>query len=393
MKLKIVSFLIAIVSAVQVIMPLNAKADGGNYISADTVSIEKMLEEIPADEIIVTECHTGKILFEKNSVQEREISHLTKLMTLLIAAEKLESGEISLDDKVTVSANANSMEGSQIWLDKGEKIRLEELIKSISIGNANDACVALAEHISGSEKDFTDEMNSKAKLLDMAGTHFADCTGMSDQSRSNAADMALLAAEIVKYKSLAGYLTVWRDFVRDGKAELVSQNRLVRTYNGITGMKACSSRSAGECSVVTAEKNGMCICVVILGCESSEARESASKKLLDMSFDAFQIYSPEIAKDMLKDIPVTGGEYHKIKVEFGTITPVIIPRGSYNLVEVRFEKKEEIAAPVKKNETVGKLSCILNNETILKTELRSAESVKKMNFKFGFLKLLYNLIG
>jgi len=387
------SLLIAAVSAVQFIMPLNAKADGGNYISADTVSIEKMLEEIPADEIIVTECHTGKILFEKNSVQEREISHLTKLMTLLIAAEKLESGEISLDDTVTVSANANSMDGSQIWLDKGEKIRLEELIKSISIGNANDACVALAEHISGSEKDFTDKMNSKAKSLDMAGTHFADCTGMSDQSRSNAADMALLAAELVKCKSLTKYLTVWRDFVRDGKAELVSQNRLVRTYSGITGMKACSSRSAGECSVVTAEKNGMCICVVILGCESSEARESASKKLLDMSFEAFQIYSPEITKDMLKDIPVTGGEYHTIKVEFEAITPVIIPRGSYNSVEVRFEKKEEIAAPVKKNETVGKLSCVLNNETILKTDLRSAESVKKMNFKFGFLKLLYNLIG
>lgn len=363
-----------------------------NSVTADTVSIEQMLREITAEEIIVTECVTGKVLFEKNSQVKREISHLAKLMTLLIAAEKLESGEISLDDTVTVSAEANAMEGAQIWLDKGEKIRLEELIKAISIGNANDACVALAEHMGGSEAEFVKLMNKKANKLGMENTSFADSTGMSQETVSTAYDLSILAAELIKHENLKEYLTIWLDTVRDGKAELVSQNRLVRTYNGITGLKACGSKSAGECSAVTAERNGMKVAVIILGSDTSENREAAAKKLLDMSFESFQIYMPEITKDMVKKIDVKGGETDKVKVSFGEIKPVIIPRGAYSSVEIDFEKRESIEAPVLKGQKAGKLVCRLGEEVFFSADLKTCSEVKKMNFKCGFLKLMYNLL-
>lgn len=368
-------------------------ADGGAVSAAtETVSVEQLLEEIPAEEIAAVECTTGKVLFEKNSQEKREISHLAKLMTLLICAEKLDSGEITLDDEVTVSAEANAMQGSQIWLDKGEKIRLEELVKSITVGNANDACAALSEYMGGSLGGFTDMMNKRAKSLGMENTHFADCAGMSAETVSCAYDLALLSGELLKYDFLRDYLTCWTDTVRGGKAELVSLNRLVRTYSGITGMKCCASQSAGECGVFTAERSGMKIAVVILGCDTSENRDKYAKKLLDMCFDMFELYTPEITKDMLKKAEVTNGEQQSVKVQFSKIDAVVIPRGASGQVEIEFKREDTLAAPVKKGQKLGTLCCKMNGETLIKANLTAKSNVKKMNVPFGFLKLMYNLL-
>lgn len=361
-------------------------------VSAEEISIEKMLSDIPAEEIIVTECTTGKVLFEKNSQEKHPISHLTKLMTLLITAEKLESGKIYLDDKVTVSAAANSKDDPQIWLDKGEKIRLEELVKAITVGNANDASTAIAEHIAGSEESFSELMNKRAKKLGMNSTHFTDSCGTDEETFSTAYDMSILAAELSEHEEIRPYTTEWLTTVRDGKAELVSQNRLVRTYSGITGMKACSSKTAGECSVVTAEKGDMKIAVVILGCSTSEDRESAAKKLLDMSFESFQLYTPEVTDEMLEDIPVTGGEEAFVNVSFSELEPVIIPRGAGSSIEVKFEKSEQLKAPVKKGQKAGSITCFYGEEKVFSADLKTNNGVKKMNIKCGFLKLLYNLL-
>lgn len=372
---------------------VSAFADGGAVAaSTETVSVEQMLEDIPAREIAAVECTTGKVLFEKNSLEKREISHLAKLMTLLICAEKLDSGEISLDDEVTVSAEANAMQGSQIWLDKGEKICLEELLKSITVGNANDACAALSEYLGGSTDGFTDMMNKRAKALGMENTHFADCAGMNAETVSCAYDLALLSGELLKYDFLRDYLTCWTDTVRGGKAELVSLNRLIRTYSGITGMKCCASQSAGECGAFTAERRDMKIAVVILGCDTSENRDKNAKKLLDMCFDMFELYTPEVTKDMLKKVQVTGGEQQSVKVEFSKISPVIIPRGASGQVEIDFQREDTIAAPIKKGQKLGTLCCKMNGETIIKANLTAKSKVKKMNVPFGFFKLLYNLL-
>lgn len=368
-----------------VYMGINASAEGA-------VSIEKMLDDMPAKHIIVTECNTGTILFEKSSQDKCAISHLAKLMVLLIAGEKLRSGELDMDEYVTVSANANSKEGAQIWLDKGEKIRVEELIKAITVGNANDACTALAEHIAGDEQSFTMLMNSKAKELDMNDTYFADCCGMNLATASTAEDMSKLAAELVKYDMLTPYFTTWLDTVRDGKAELVSQNRLVRTYKGITGLKACCSAETGECSIVTAERNGMHICVVILCCDSSGNREDIAKKLLDESFHSFSIYFPEIDEHFLEDIPVSGGVDREAKVAVDGLRPMIISKGTSSSFDIEYEKEEVLMAPVEKGIHAGAVKCTFGDEIIFECELKTAENIGKMDVKSALKKLMYNML-
>ncbi|SEK93863.1 D-alanyl-D-alanine carboxypeptidase family protein [Ruminococcus albus] len=359
--------------------------------SAETVSIEDMLEAMPAEEIIAVECSTGQMLMEKNSAEVREVSHLAKLMLALLAAEKIEKGELSLTDTVTVSAKANSMPAPQIWLDKNEKITAEELIKAITISNANDAAVALAEYIFGSTDEAVDDMNTKAKSLDMISTTYADVCGLDERTLSNAADTAILASEFVKHDILTPYFTSWIDHVRDGKAELVNLNRLVRTYKGITGLKACSSSSAGECTVVTAKRGKMEIAVVVLGCTDRTLCDDIAKKLLDMCFDMYSLYIPEITEDMLENIPVLLGEKSKVSVGFDKLPAVVVPKGSSASFDISFDKVEELSAPVKKGQVCGKLECRYGDQVIYSADLVAEWGVKQKTFAHC-MKILLNYL-
>ena len=361
-------------------------------IAAETVSVEDMLNAMPANEIVAVECSTGKVLFEKNSAETTEISHITKLMLILLVAEKLNSGELSLDDIVSVSANANAMSAPQIWLDVGEKITVDELLKAVTVGNANDAAVALAEHIYDSTEAAVKEMNRKAKELDMNSTTFADVCGTAEQTLSNAADIGILAAELVKFDILTPYFTSWIEYVRDGKAELVNLNRLVRSYKGITGMKACSSVKAGECIVATARKRNMNIAVVVLGCDKRENCDDIAKKLLDMCFESYSLYSPDIEPKMLEDIPVSHGEEKKVPVSFGKLTPEVIPKGSSSSFDIRFQKEDELVAPVKKGQVCGRIRCFYGETEIYSAELFASKAVKENSFKFSLKQLLAYLI-
>ena len=348
----------------------------------ETVSVERMLEAMPAREIIAVECTTGQILLEKNSAETIEISHIAKLMLALLAAEKVENDELSLTDTLTVSAKANSMPAPQIWLDKNEKICAEELVKAITIGNANDAAVALAEHIFGSTEKAVAEMNRKAKTLDMNSTVYFDVCGLDERTLSNAADTAILAFELVKHDILTPFFTSWIDNVRGGKAELVNRNRLVRTYKGITGMKACSSLSLGECSVVTARRGMMDIAVVVLGCTDRSQCDDIAKKLLDMCFDVYSLYTPEITADMLEKITVSGGEKSCVPVTFGDLPSVVVPKGSSASFDIIFDKDDTLTAPVKPGLVCGKLVCKYGNDVIYSAELVTKIGVKQKNFKF-----------
>ena len=361
-------------------------------IAAETVSVEDMLNAMPANEIVAVECSTGKVLFEKNSAETTEISHITKLMLILLVAEKLNSGELSLDDIVSVSANANAMSAPQIWLDVGEKITVDELLKAVTVGNANDAAVALAEHIYDSTEAAVKEMNRKAKELDMNSTTFADVCGTAEQTLSNAADIGILAAELVKFDILTPYFTSWIEYVRDGKAELVNLNRLVRSYKGITGMKACSSSAAGECAVVTARRRDMDIAVVIIGCDRRENCDDMAKKLLDMCFDGYSLYSPEPTAEMLEKIPVTGGEQKKVAVTFGKLPAAVIPKGSSSSFDIKFEKEEQLTAPVKKGQVCGRLICTLGGREMYSAELVTEKAVRKISFAFNLKQLLINML-
>ena len=310
---------------------INASASSpAEYVQADTNSLSDntIMGDVNARAAILTETSTGSILADKNAHDKLPISHLAKLMTVLITAEKLDSGDLKLTDKVTVSANANSKEAPQIWLDVGESITVDELLKSITVGNANDACTALAEKIGGTESEFITLMNKKADKLGMQDTHFADVCGTDENTVSTAYDLSLLAREIVKHDSLTEYFSIWLCNVRNNAVELVSTNRLIRTYNGCFGLKSCASDKAGECLISVANKGNMSVCCVILGALDSDSKFSSAKTVMDYGFTTFQIYEPDIPDEIMKNIKVNNGEKNDVSVKVKSLSNVVIPRGA-----------------------------------------------------------------
>lgn len=391
---KLICAATAVIMSISVIAAVFADGDGNTYdMAASEVSESNFLDGITAQSAIVVESTTGTVLGEKNADEQRSISHLAKLMTLLIAAEKIQAGELSLDDTVTVSAHANSMTGTQIWLEVGEKISVEELIKSITIGNANDGCVALAEKISGSEEEFVKLMNYKADLLDMTNTHFVDSTGVDKGTVSNARDLAILASKIIKLKDFTSYYTTWIDNIRNQSVELVSTNRLIRTYKGITGLKSCSSADCGECLIATANRNDMSVCVVLLGSNTNDDKFSEAKKLLDGAFSSYEIYTPEIDKEVFEKIKVTGGEKLEADVEVRGLTPIVIEKGTYPSITCDFSKEESLSAPVSQGQKVGEIVYKLDDNVILKGDILCKNKINKIGFSFALKKVLLNLLN
>lgn len=381
--------------------PLSLAAGGADrsfvrtdaVIPADTAEAEDIPEDCSASSVIVTETSTGRVLFEKNSSEQRDCGHFAKLMVLLLAAEKIDSGDISLSDTATASAYANSRQGAQIWLDKGEKITVEELVKSVTVGNANDGCAALAEYVCGSEEDAVRLMNLRAESLGMTSTVYTDSTGTEEGNLTTAADTAVLCRELLKYRNMTEYLTCWLDNVRGGKAELVNLNRLVRTYKGVTGMKAWSGETAGSCTAVTAERGDMSVCAVLLGCLTNEDRDAEAKKLLDLSFQTYEVYTPEIPSGLKLKINIAGGTRLEGRLEIEGLEPVIIPRGAYRSVECVYTLEDSLSAPVKKGDKAGEIIYTMGEETVAKGNLVSAENINKMDLRCGFNKLLYNLLS
>lgn len=376
---------------------LSAFADGdrrsNEAYQAYSPAESGILDGISAESAVVIETKTGTVLAQINPDEKRSVSHLAKLMTILIAAEKISCGELSENDTVTVSAHANSMSGTQIWLNVGEKITVEELLKSITIGNANDACVALAEKIAGSEESFVSLMNEKALQLGMSNTVYADCTGISENTVSTAGDTAVLSCEILKYDFLTPYLTTWIDKVRSQETELVSTNRMIRTYKGVTGLKSCASSESGECLAVSSSRSDMSVCAVLLGCSSDDAKFSDGKKALDGAFGSFEIYTPEIPDEVYEKIRVNGGEEMETAVATENTDPIIIPKGSYPSVECEFTKAENIDAPVSKGQALGKINFTLDGEKIIEGSIVSETAVEKIGFVFALKKVLLNLLN
>ncbi|MGN0612827.1 MAG: D-alanyl-D-alanine carboxypeptidase family protein, partial [Porcipelethomonas sp.] len=227
---------------------------------------------------VLAEASTGTVIKGENENVRVPQGTLCKLMTVLLTAEEIEDGKLAADTVLTASANANSQSGAVIWLMQGEKINVDELLKAVVIGNANDASVVLAEHIGGDEQGFVDMMNARAFELGMRDTVYKSCTGADAEGQySTARDTAVLAAELLKHDFLKNYFTVWMDRVRDGQTELVNENRLVRTYEGITGMKAGHSEQSGYTLVLTAERDSNAFIAVVLGCNDKDERFSMGK--------------------------------------------------------------------------------------------------------------------
>lgn len=345
-----------------------------------------------AKSAIMIEASTGEILFQKNKDEKLPPASMTKMMSMLLIIEEIEKGNLKWDEVITASSNAASMGGSQIFLEAGEKMTVEEMLKGISIASGNDATVAMAERISGSEESFVKKMNDKVKELGLKNTHFSNATGLTiDNHYSSAYDMSVIARELVKHKKILEFTGTYEDYLRKNTESpfwLVNTNRLVRFYDGVDGLKTGFTKEAGYCLTSTAKRDGMRLITVVMNEETSEKRSADTSRMLDYGFNTY----------MVENIIDDTSEIGKKEVELGKVKEVkIVPKDNITILSKKSDKKRNISyevevntivAPVKKGDVVGKINIIENNKVISTVDATVLEDIDKANI---FIVLLRNM--
>ena len=353
--------------------------------------------EVTAPSAILMEMTTGTVLYEKDADTARPPASVTKVMTMLLIFDALAEGKIQLEDKVTTSEYASSMGGSQVFLETGEKQTVETLLKCISIASANDACVAMAEYISGNEEEFVRQMDLRAEGLGMKHTHFLNCNGLDAEGHETSArDIALMSRELLlKYPEIHNYCTIWMENITHttskGSSEfgLTNTNKLIRQYEYATGLKTGSTGKAKFCVSATAEKNGVSLIAVIMGAEDSKARFKDAVTLLNYGFGKCQMYTDE-KMPSLDPISVTGSIQESISLEYEKKFTYLDTTGAnLNAVTSRLQIPDKVNAPVKKGDTVGQRIYYLDEKEIGSVNLLAEETVKKAGFFDYLRKALY----
>lgn len=352
---------------------------------------------VTAPSAILMEMTTGTVLYEKDADTARPPASVTKVMTMLLIFDALAEGKIQLEDKVTTSEYASSMGGSQVFLEIGEKQTVETLLKCISVASANDACVAMAEYISGNEEEFVRQMNLRAEDLGMKHTHFVNCNGLDAEGHETSAhDIALMSRELLlKYPEIHNYCTIWMENITHttskGSSEfgLTNTNKLIRQYEYATGLKTGSTGKAKFCVSATAEKNGVSLIAVIMGAEDSKARFKDAVTLLNYGFGKCQMYTDE-KMPSLDPISVTGGIQESISLEYEKKFTYLDTTGAnLNAVTSRLQIPDKVNAPVKKGDPVGQRIYYLDEKEIGSVNLLAEETVKKAGFFDYLRKALY----
>lgn len=363
------------------------------WLPVDTVPTEAAALEVGGKSAILMDQTSGTVLFEKNAHEKLAIASVTKVMTLLLVMEALDQGRITLEDPVTCSDVAASMGGSQIWLEPGEIMTVHELLKAAAVVSANDACAALAEHISGSIEGFVAEMNTRAAELGMNDTLFLDCSGLSDDAYSSAYDVALMSRELMKHEKITEYTIIWMDTLRDGKSQLVNTNKLVRHYTGATGLKTGTTSKAGHCLSATAQRDGLGLIAVILGCETTDERFGGARKMLDYGFANYTIYTPEIDTTALTPVPVLRGLAETVTPSVELPSAFLIKKGQEKNVSCSLELAEDLEAPVYEGQVIGSISLVLDGEEIAQYDVHAAEAVDRLKTGNAFMLLLEALLA
>lgn len=337
--------------------------------------------DIQAPSAVLMEAQSGKVLFEKNSHEKRPAASITKVMTLLLIMEALDSGKISLTDTVTASAHAASMGGSDIWLKEGETMTVDDMLKATVIASANDAAVALAEFVAGSEDDFIRMMNEKAQKLGMNDTTFKNCNGLDEDGHlTSANDVAIMSRELTKHKKIFDYTQTWMDYVRDGQTQLVNTNKLLKTYKGITGLKTGTTGKAGSCITATAERDGVKLIAVVLGSPNTKARFSSAAALLDYGFANWAVTAAKLPQEALVPIPVANGMADQVQTVITADDVLLVPKGQEKDVKYTVTHQEGLTAPVEAGQTVGKVTCTLNGETLKEYSILAKDGVAEITF-------------
>lgn len=334
--------------------------------------------DIKAKSAILMEVNTGQILYEANADEKLPPASITKVMPLLLVMEAIERKDITLETVVTASEHACSMGGSQIWLEPGESMTVDELLKATVIASANDACVALGELIAGSEEGFVALMNQRAKELGMNNTNFINCTGLdADGHLTSAHDVAVMSAELIKHDLIKQYSTVWMDSLRDGQSELVNTNKLVRFYEGTTGLKTGTTSIAKYCLSATAERNGLELVAVVLAGDTSNDRFNGAKKLLDYGFAnySFSLLDADLKET---EIPIKKGVKKKIGILAEEKVSVLLPKGNSGEISRSTEWNKNITAPVKKGDILGYVDINIGENSVGRVPILASETVKRL---------------
>ena len=331
---------------------------------------------------ILLEAGTGQVIYSQNAERKLPMASVTKVMALLLWAEDIEDGKLSLEEKVKATSYASSAEGSVIWLEPGEEMTAAELLEAVIVSSANDACIALAEHSASSEAQFVKRMNERAEELGMANTRYTNCVGFDDSGHySTAHDIATVTAELMKHDVFRGWMLTWLDYLRGGKTQLVNTNKLVRTYNGILGGKTGTTDNAGCCLTVCAERGEMRLVAVTLGCADDDERFSSAKELLDYGFDSFEKFTPETDLTKIKTIPITRGVVEETKpIIKNQGVECVIKKGRTADVKYEYTFVEECEAPVKKGQFMGEYLVTLDGAEVFRSEIVCKEDIPKLNF-------------
>lgn len=350
-------------------------------------------KEIQAQAYILAEASTGTVLAGENTDRELNCAYLSKLMSLLLIAEDIETGKFRLSTELTASQSVSGTQGAVIWLEPGDRLTVEELLKAVIIGNANDAMTVLAEASEKSVEAFVSRMNSEAFDMGLRGTAFFSPYGYYDErEHSTARDIAEICCKLARYETLRSYFRTWRDFVREGRTELVSENTLSRTYDRHIGFKACHSDAAGYCAAEGGMNgSGTCYIAVVLGAPDGETSLSAAKKLVNRGFGEYKVTATMFPDEMMKPMKVQGGTEQAVGIELSGQRNIVVPRGVNELATVTV-LPEHLTAPVKKGQRIGTAGFYSGRELVCEAPIVAAEDVDELSFAFILRKTLLKLL-
>lgn len=351
-------------------------------------------ETVTAPSAILMESSSGKVVFEKNPHEQRPCASITKVMTMLLVCEAIDSGKLSLDDTITASAHAASMGGSDIWLEEGETMSANDMIKATVVASANDAAVALAEHLCGSEEVFVQKMNEKANLLGMKDTVFKNCNGLDEDGHiTSAYDVAVMSRELMKHEMIFDYTSIWLDNLRDGKTQIVNTNKLLKTYKGITGLKTGTTNDAGCCMAASATRGDMSLVAVVLGCNSGKERFSDAAALLDYGFANFSVTQLKAPDDLPKTIKVENGMQKNIGIGCDMNSSIVLDKNSGSKIVSKIDLPESIEAPVASGQKLGTVTYSLDGKAVKSFEITALQHAEQISFASVFSVLLNSIIS
>lgn len=351
------------------------------FAAGGTARIEMPVIDIPCRNAILVSLDTGEVLYEKEADAQVPIASITKVMTLLLTLEAVEAGKISMQDIVPISEHAYNMGGSQIWLEPGEQFTLDELIKAICVCSANDAAVAVGEFVGGSEPVFAEMMNARAAELGMTNTHFMNACGLDEEGHySSARDVSLMSRALLEHPKILEYSSIWMDTLRGGATQLTNTNKMLKSYQGITGLKTGTTSKAGVCISASAVREGTGFLAVVLGSASSKERFLSASTLLDYGFATYETAAFPQLEGAAQSLRVKHGASPEVSLTYATPQSVLVRKGESKTLKATFTIPTQLEAPVAAGTQVGTVQLFLGETPCVEYPITTSNAVEKLNF-------------